>query len=189
MEYFLDTNVFAIFFKPDKIKNDIEKKLSLEMDAILKDENGVIKFCISEVTSMEIYSVFGNLVKGKPKQENICSRILEDNSTCNKKWIEKAIKPFKINQIQQMEKLLKDVENQRGTLQAEVLNLDISAISEGRKLLQTYAHLYSLHSMDALIGGTLLASIKNGRDFIFITLDKKFRNVMLKEKVECIEIR
>lgn len=91
MNYFLDTN--SLWYLLDSIS----KSKNIPLEPMLKDENGNYTFTISEITSLEIYSVLGKNGRGSSLQKNICTRKLKSDGSieCGQEWFELAKKDFK----------------------------------------------------------------------------------------------
>lgn len=188
MNYLLDTNVYSIFFKPEKFRNDQEKKLYAVLQQQLKGTEGVVRFTLCEVTTLEIYSVLGKLARGKTIQILPCERWLRTNEKCQHEWREQFNRRLTKNQAQEIYQILKDIECQRGDTQAETWKLNESIMAESMILLRKYAGERDLHSLDSIIGGCVISAIKEGKKVTLVTLDTKFRNVMEAENVPCFKL-
>lgn len=189
MIYLLDTNVYFTFFKPESYQYDKEKILYQALQQCLKDADGVVRFALCELTTLEIYSVLGKFTRGGGSTETaVCERTLSTGLRCSNLWkaqFQKGLGNVRAGQIYQ---ILKDIECQRGDTQAEIWKINEGVLEEAKMLLKKYAGDRDLRSLDAIIGGSVISAIKEGKEVTLVTLDGKFRSVMEMENVACFKI-
>lgn len=177
--FLLDTNTYFLFFQPEP------KPASYAcLREKLKSSTGIF-FYISEITSMEIHSVLGKYRRSIPRQAQKCNREISTSTgtvVCSNTWISPARKPLKLRAFRNIQKLIKDIEAQRGDIQATVFTLNQSTIDYARDVLMRYADRYNFGSHDALIAGCLL-DVKHNQNInlTLVTSDKAFKAVLKAE--------
>ncbi|MBN1690121.1 MAG: hypothetical protein JW901_03775 [Dehalococcoidia bacterium] len=179
MPFLLDTNTYFLFFQPEPKPTSytcLREKLKSSTE---------ISFYISEITSMEIHSVLGKYRRGSPRQAQKCNReisISTGTAVCPNTWISPARKPLKLRVFRNIQKLVKDIESQRGDIQATVLALNQPIIDYARNVLMHYADRYSFGSHDALIAGCLMNAQHNlNINLTLVTSDKALKAVLKEE--------
>ena len=183
-KFLLDTTAYALLFH----KTDSDEAYSLKQRI---DDDGTLSFYISEITSLEIYSVIGKYRRGIPKQKIACNRkIIENNNIkdCNNIWFLKGSKRISRKLFHDLQKFVKDVELQRGHIKANIIRLTQNAIKEGTKLLIKYSDRYNFGSHDALIAGSLIDMKQNhGIDLTLATSDKGFKAALSEENIHTFD--
>jgi hypothetical protein len=170
--YLLDTNTYYLLFQPIKVQayKDLVDKLT---------ENNVISFYISEITSLEIHSVVGKYRRGTPAQIQTCKRkILMDGVriNCPHNWVVDEQKRLKPKIFRDLQKMISDIENQKGIIQATILPLNFIAMSKAKEFLIYYADRFNFGSHDALVAGTAMALKEtSGLQLIVVTSDRSFK--------------
>jgi hypothetical protein len=179
--FLLDTDTYYLLFEPKKPPdyNQFIQKITVGNE---------ISFYISEITSLEIHSVLGKRRRGASQQCHQCQREIiiagNETATCSNTWISPGIKKLKRKLFSKMQKLVCDIETQRGDIQATVLTLESACVDKGRLLLMKYADRYEFRSHDALIAGTLIVAREvQGLDLTLVTSEKKFQNVLSLEEI------
>jgi len=179
--FLLDTDVYYLLFEPDKPLSYTHLMQKIQIGT-------TISFYISEITSLEIHSVLGKRRRKPSKpQRHKCERQIIVGSQitrCSNTWILPSFKKLKPKVFREMQKLISDIEAQRGDIQATILKLESATIEKGRQLLIKYAASYDFRSHDALIAGSLLVAREvQGLDLTLVTSDKKFQNVLKEEAI------
>ena len=178
--YLLDTNAYALLF----YRTESNKACKLRE---LITEGKISSFYISEITSLEINSVLGKYRRGVQRQKQICKRkIIEDKEIkdCKNIWYQKGVKRIGRKLYRDLQKLIKDIEAQRGPIKACIIKLTESAIAEGANLLIKYSDRYRFGSHDAMIVGSFIDMKKNnGIDLTMVTSDKGFKAVLSEENI------
>jgi len=171
-QYLVDTNTYYLFFQNTKSQpyNNLVQRLT---------ENDIVSFYISEITSLEIYSVIGKYGRGTAEQHQICERkILADGvkTTCPNTWIIEGYKRLSPRLIRDLHKMVINIENQDGPIQATILPLNPEAMNKAKEFLIAYADRFKFGSLDALIAGTV-KDIKEtkGLQLTIITADRGFK--------------
>ncbi|WP_028594610.1 type II toxin-antitoxin system VapC family toxin [Paenibacillus assamensis] len=180
LPYLVDTNAYHLFFSnaaPDARKH---------LEALLFN-NGHIEFYISEITSMEIYSVLGKDRRGIQKQEQICSRTISDG-VCTHTWLTAGRKGIKDKLFRQLIKLASDIQGDTGAIRASILPLDNNVISAAKDFLIDYADRYNFGSQDALIAGTVIAYKEQyGNDLTVITSDRGLKVALSAARIPILD--
>ncbi len=180
LPYLLDTNAYSLFFQYPK---------SLSYYRLLKKIKigAYSSFYISEITSMEIHSVLGKYRRGSPSQRQHCEREILINSIiskCTNVWMFHERKKMNKKLFRDFQKLIFDIEAQKGNIQATVLKLDQATIEIARNLLIKYADRFKFGSNDALIAGSLLiAKEKKGQHLTLATSDRSLIAVLREESI------
>ena len=176
----LDTNSYSILFQHPK-----SLPYTRLMDRIKSREYS--SFFISEITSMEIHSVLGKYRRGAPAQSQQCNReIIQNGMTtkCSNVWIFPKRKKINAKIFRDFQKLILDIESQRGNIQATIIKLDEASIVYARSLLNKYADRFDFGSHDALITGSLIsANEKRGQHLTLVTSDKSLKAVLREESI------
>jgi predicted nucleic acid-binding protein len=178
MNYFLDTNALWYLFE------SIVKSQNLPLETKLQS-GGIYSFAISEITAMEIYSVFGSKARGKPAQDNIiCTREIKNptgsSMQCSQKWFQPPVHKLSQNLLRQFHKIINDMEHRRGILQAHVIGIDSSIIQSSRNLLSKYSSQFDFHSLDSLVAASML-KLDASKPWTIVTSDTKFKNILKLE--------
>lgn len=176
--FLLDTNAYFLFFQhpePPALAELINKLKGGEQ----------ISFYISEITSMEIHSVLGKYRRGVQVQQLPCEReiVIDLNkSKCSNVWrtVEKKQLSFKV--FKSMQKMVSDIENQRGDIQATILPLNSNSVRLAQKLLIENADRFSFGSHDALIGATAMVAKQSVLPALTLVTSDKGLKAVLKEK-------
>lgn len=182
--YMLDTNVYALLFH--RTNCDAAKKVRKVISQSRSEY-----FYISEITSLEIHSVIGKYRRGIQHQRQICNRKIisgRDICECNNMWVQTGSRRISRKLYRDLQKLIKDIESQRGPVKINILNINERTILEGSNLLIKYADRFKFGSHDALIAGTLLNESKNnGLPLTMVTSDRGFKAVLNEEKIPFID--
>lgn len=180
MKFLLDTNAYCLFFNGEKNSAfyNLESKVK---------EHQIYSFYISEVTSLEIYSVIGKMRRGVLPQQQQCNRAIRNGdqlSTCNHTWYVAGNKKLNKNLFKDITKLLNDIESQRGYIQANVLPYSPASSNRGKQFLRKYSHKYKFGSQDAMIVGNLIQAKEEGLDnLILVTSDKSLIAALKDEDI------
>lgn len=180
-EMLLDTNAYALLFK--RPKGQQYHRLVNR----LKTADG-IDFHISEITSLEIFSVIGKYRRGLQPQTQKCVRqiILPDKTetTCGNVWSIAGRRRLSARMYRDLIRLLSDIESRDGDIRATKIGLTENAIAKGTDLLFRYSDRYNFGSHDALIAGSLIDHIDTtGKKMILATSDKSFKAVLGEESI------
>ncbi|MBC8433848.1 MAG: DUF4935 domain-containing protein [Desulfobacterales bacterium] len=173
--FILDTNAYFLFFQHPKKPHyyKLINKVS---------ENPVISFYISEITSMEIQSVIGKYRRGSTTQVQKCDRnitIDDEIKNCQNSWIIRGRRKMRRKVYRGIQKMLKDIERQRGTIQATILKLSPDTIIKARKILMDYADTFNIGSHDAVIIATLIKTVEEQNiPLTLVTSDKGMKAVL-----------
>ncbi len=178
--YMLDTNAYYLFF--DSSRPPEYHRLASKLT-----EGSVTSFYIPEIASMEIHSVIGKYARGSPSQKQDCKRSIctEDGmAMCSNTWVTPERRKMPRKLVHDIRKMIKDVEAQRGSIQATIVRLNRAAIERGRQLLLKYGDIFSFGSHDALIGGSFLVVRETmGTEVILVSSDKGLKAVLAEEGV------
>lgn len=178
--YVLDTNAYAVLFQMPRgdVYRNLEEKLKID---------GVMKFTIPEIVSMEIHSVLGKYRRGGAVESNTeCGKqfvVGEEIKLCSNLCFYPKRNKMKSKVFKGLQKLINDIENQNGDIQATLLPLGQSELAFGKTFLQKHSHQYSFGSHDALVAGTVAAGIANGQDLTLITSDKGLKALCREQKI------
>lgn len=175
--FLLDTNAYFLFFQ------SLESQARLRLEEQLGPD---LSFYISEITSMEIHSVLGKYRRGKPRQTQLCDRQIQvgaDLETCSNTWSSTGTKRMKRKVFRDLQKLISDVEEEKGSIKANILALDSLVFENARYLLKKYADQYNFGSHDALIGGTIMTARESGLVLTLVTSDRGCKVVLRKESI------
>ena len=175
----LDTNAYSIFFKQEdpRLYSNLVRKIG---------SGEIISFYISEITSMEIHSVLGKYRRGVSRQLQQCERkiIMGNNiEKCSNIWLSCEKKRIKDKFFRAMQRLVSDIEAQKGDIQATILKLDNNSIQRARNLLISYADRYNFGSHDALIAGSFISASESGMNLTLITSDRGLKAVLKEESM------
>jgi len=177
--FMLDTNAYSIFFKQEdpRLYSNLVRKIG---------SGEIISFYISEITSMEIHSVLGKYRRGVSRQLQQCERkiIMGNNiEKCSNIWLSCEKKRIKDKFFRAMQRLVSDIEAQKGNIQATILKLDNNSIEKARNLLISYADRYNFGSHDALIAGSFITAKESGMNLTLITSDRGLKAVLKEESM------
>ncbi|MFW9874722.1 MAG: hypothetical protein ACFFG0_16565 [Candidatus Thorarchaeota archaeon] len=178
--FILDTNAYFLFFQHPKkpYYNNLINRVS---------KSSIISFYISEITSMEIQSVLGKYRRGSTTQTQSCDRnIVVDNKikSCQNFWITRGRKKMKRKVYRGIQKIVRDIERQRGTIQATILAFNHDTIMKARKILMDYADTYNIGSHDAVIIATLVKTVEDQNiPLTLVTSDKGMKAVLSAKSI------
>jgi rRNA-processing protein FCF1 len=182
MEYLLDTNAYCLFFQ-----NPVSRHLPNLHNVLIKGQ--VLKFLIPEVVSMEIHSVLGKYRRGgNPAQHAACDRqVLSQKSVvqCSHTCVFPSQRRMSGKLFRAFQKLIEDIEHQRGPIQATVIDVGRAEFLAGKRLLLRYADRHSFGSHDALVAGTALSLAAAGRDVTLVTADKSLKSIAAQIGIQC----
>jgi hypothetical protein len=178
--YLLDTNAYALLF------HRTESNEACKLRELLT-EGKISSFYISEITSLEIHSVVGKYRRGVQTQKQICKRKIIENKEikdCKNIWYQKGVKKIGRKLYRDIQKLIKDIEAQKGSIKACIIKLSENAIAEGANLLVKYSDRYRFGSLDAMIAGSLIDMKRNsGIALTMVTSDKGLKAVLSEENI------
>jgi len=178
--YLLDTNAYFMLFQVPKAQ------VFTNLETKIRDISG-LSFYISEITSLEIHSVLGKYSRGISPQRSICERDVMDGTSvvrCLKQWVTPGRKRMKPKVFQGINKLISDIEEKRGDIKADVLQVNSETVREARNFLQKYADVYNFGSHDAMIAGTIVvARAKLGINLTLVTFDKGLKAALKAEGI------
>ena len=178
--YLLDTNAYFLFFKRTKKSSYYRLRNKLI-------SNSTISFYISEITSMEIQSVLGKYRRGVQTQTQKCTRSIITNGDakkCQNNWITYGRRTMKRKVYRGLQKIIKDIENYRGDIKAQVLKINHNTINISKKILYDYADTYNFGSNDAIIVASFITAVKDqGLPLTLITSDKGMKAVLSKKSL------
>jgi PIN domain len=169
-KYLLDTNAF---WEVLRTWNKTEGELSSALPQDLWQESCYV-FSISEITAMEIYSVLGKELRGKPKQRQPCSRKILNQPPCEQIWVQPKQRPISAEIGRAMTHLIRSILlGKQIKFRIEIIPVTTQIVQQSMVLLELYAEQRDFHSLDALIAGTT----KTG-DFTLITADTKLSKIL-----------
>lgn len=180
MDYVLDTNAYALIFQSPKGVEyaRLENKLM---------KSGVLDFLLPEIVSMEIHSVIGKYRRGgAARQEERCTRQVSVEGgvgSCTHTCVWPARNRMKDKVYRGLQKLISDIEGRRGVIQATLMPLTASELSESRRLLTSYSHLHAFGSHDALVAATVRVAAKAGKSITLVTSDRGLKAVSKAEGI------
>lgn len=178
--YVLDTNAYALLFQSPRT----EAYTNLER-VLLKD--GVMSFYIPEIVSMEIHSVLGKFRRGGASElRELCSKhVMESDKiiSCSHTCYVPARPRMKPKIFKAIQKLLNDIEQKHGSIQADLLPLGTSEMKAGKEILCQLAHRFSFGSHDALVAGTIVAASEKGLALTLVTSDKSLKAVCREQNI------
>lgn len=174
--YVLDTNAFFFLLK------HTDHPLYEQFKCLMFDGCAHC-FYLPEISSMEIHSVLGKHVRSVvPSSMEKCGRSIfvdGEEKKCDHVWVRPQVKKIPKKLFRDIVKIIDDVVNKRGDLQAEIITLNSRSTSFAKHLLKTYADKYSFGSHDALIAGSLLELKETtGIDLTMVTSDKGLKAVL-----------
>lgn len=175
----LDTNAYFLLFKSPHGSpyHSLVKHLK---------HGSITTFFLPAIVALEIHSVIGKAKRGMPRQIHKCDRHdhLPTSGACSHHWITpgtKGISPRLFNAIQ---KMVKDVHEMRGSIQAKIIPLDQTIIDIASDLLRKYSDTCNLRSQDSIIAATAIYAKTNLiPDVSVATSDKVLKKVLSLESV------
>ncbi|CAI8806557.1 hypothetical protein [Pseudomonas chlororaphis] len=176
----LDTNAYALLFQHPKSQAyyNLEKKIKA---------GEVLSFFIPEIVAMEIHSVLGKYRRGGVGvQKEACTRnVLHDEKhiPCSNICVTTPRQRMSPKVYKALQKLMKDIEGKSGNIQADLLPLGTTEMSEGKKLLMQLSHRFAFGSHDALVAGTVVAAATTGLKLTLVTSDKSLKAVCNEEGI------
>lgn len=176
--FLLDTNVYALFFQNPK------PMALLNLERKVRSREG-LHFFLPEIVSMEIHSVLGKYRRGGANgQHEHCGRqVLAEgvSATCSHTCVYPVRKRMKPKVFRALQKMLKDIEEEQGTIKGRILPLRSTELSFAKTLLQKYSDKYSFGSHDALVAGTAVAANTDGHQLTLVTSDKGLKAMCREE--------
>jgi predicted nucleic acid-binding protein len=175
MKYILDTNAFW-----DILRKWNSSESSLFLTKLR--ENELITFGLSEISTMEIYSVIGNCARQMPQNQKCTRKVTTDEGIkdCPFTWTTKTLqKRLNDREVQAIIRMIDDILKKRhSTFDVKVIPLNSEIIEFGSNLLHKYAYKFDFHSLDAIISATAIKSSST-----LITFDKALKNVLKEEGI------
>lgn len=87
-----------------------------------------------------------------------------------------------------LQKLMNDIEHQKGDIQATLLPLRQAELDFGKMFLQQHAHQFSFGSHDALVAGTVAAAAAaNGEKLTLVTSDKGLKALCRERQIDVFD--
>lgn len=172
--YVLDTNVYALILQSEKghAYTNLSEKLR---------DGGVLRFSLPEIVAMEIHSVIGKYRRGgAAKQEEHCTRqVLSTDGVapCTHRCIWPARPRMKDKVFKGLQKLMRDIEGQIGSICGEVIPFNRTELEEAGRLLRQYSHYHAFGSHDALVAATVKVLRDQGVHAVLATCDKGLKAV------------
>ena len=147
MTYLLDTN--ALF---DIMLNlNGQKVVNCNNNIKYLNNNTVV---ISEISTIEIYSVIGKYCRTSISQQCNCGRTLINGSRCEHIYVTKGSKKINAKVMKRIYKFTRDVLlNKNPKLKIKIININKEIIDEAYNLIQKALN-YNFGSMDAMIAAT-----------------------------------
>lgn len=173
-KFVLDTNAYALLFQTPKS----DAYLRLEPHISTGEE---LKFLLPEIVSMEIHSVVGKYRRGGAKggSEKCARQVVSGDTTitCGNTCLNPQRSRMSKTVFKGLQKLMDDIENGRGSIKAELIQLGPQEISAGKILLARHAGTLAFGSHDSLIAGTVQVARNAGHDLTLVTSDKSLKAV------------
>jgi hypothetical protein len=146
-EHFLDTNAYAVLLCGSPPDADARLRARLFRGAYAEA-------AISELTSLEIHSVLGQLLRGCTGGLHSCDRNIEPVggiSQCSHRWIQRARKPLRSLELERLRKAIRDAESGHGPLRLSVIPLGSADFANARQYLYRHGGSWRFGSHDAVI--------------------------------------
>lgn len=168
--YLLDTNAYALLLRRPKPESCVNLEGKIQTGADLT-------FFLPQMVSIEIHSVLGKYRRGGNKEQHEqCDRsVLSEhgNVRCAHTCVFPAQVRLKDKVFRDLQKLLRDIEEQRGTIKATVLPVGAAQFAIAKQLVVTYCDRFAFGSHDAMITASVLnAKTTQGLTLTVITEDK-----------------
>jgi hypothetical protein len=182
--FLLDTNAYALLFENPRTTG------GLKLEALIADGQDKT-FYLPEIVAMEIHSVLGKYRRGGVSTNaERCDRHFLDvagPAPCPHRYVRPARKRMSAKLFRDLQKLMFDIEAQRGPVKATVLPTGATELLLGKKLLHRYADRYSFGSHDAVVAGTLAASQAAGLPLTLVTSDKGLKALSRAERFQFLD--
>jgi predicted nucleic acid-binding protein len=154
---FLDTNAYALLLSgnPPEANSRLHSRMS---------QGAYLEATISELTSLEIHSVIGQLARGSTAGLHACERNIFSGGqlvACSQKWSQverKALRPLELDRLR---KAVKDAERGHGPIRLTVIPVDPDDIHKGREYLYSHSTTWRFGSHDAILAASV-ARYKGG---------------------------
>lgn len=182
--FVLDTNAYAMLFQMPR------SEAFHRLEGRLKSD-GVLRFFLPEIVSMEIHSVIGKYRRGGAVESRVpCERQFVANGEI-KSCVNICHSPkrtrMKSKVFKALQKLMNDIEHQKGDIQATLLPLRQAELDFGKMFLQQHAHQFSFGSHDALVAGTVAAAAANGEKLTLVTSDKGLKALCRERQIDVFD--
>lgn len=176
LPYLVDTNAYHLFF------SNVSQESRTRLESLLRNGDN-IEFYISEITSMEIYSVLGKDRRGIQNQNQLCTRTVVDG-VCSNNWMVTGRKGIKDKLYRQLIRLVSDIQEETGEVRAQIIPLSAEIIMASKNFLIDYADRFNFGSQDALIAGTAIAfKIHSGIELTIITSDRGLKAALASANI------
>ncbi|RKP56625.1 hypothetical protein D7S86_09705 [Pararobbsia silviterrae] len=86
-----------------------------------------------------------------------------------------------------LQKMMDDIENQNGDIQATLLPLGQSELNRGKDFLRQHAHRYSFGSHDALVAGTVSVALAAGDSLTLVTSDRGLKALCKDNNIDVFD--
>jgi hypothetical protein len=95
---------------------------------------------------------------------------------CTNTWIIEGKKHLSPRILRELHKMVIDIQNQNGIIQATILPFNSNTLSKAKEFLIGYADKFNFGSHDALVAGTAEAMKElNGSQLCIVTSDRGFK--------------
>lgn len=184
--FLLDTNAYALIFEYPKTElyTNLKEKIS---------KNGLMKFHIPDIVSMEIHSVIGARRRGGNNAQNQpCERHVQNGDAvvqCTHTCVFKKHHRLKPKVFRDIQKIIKDIESKNGDIHAEIIPSSTDDLMAAKNLLLSYADKFAFGSHDALVGGAAIAARAKGINLTLVTSDKALKAVCKAEGIPIFDPR
>lgn len=182
--YVLDTNAYAMLFQMPR--SEAFRRLEEKIKA-----DGVMRFFLPEIVSMEIHSVIGKYRRGGATEtQTACGRqiiVSAEVKPCGNVCYTPNRNRMKGKVFKALQKLMNDIEQQNGDIQAILLPLGKAELDSGKMFLQQHAHQYSFGSHDALVAGTVSVAVARGERLTLVTSDKGLKALCRERQIDVFD--
>ena len=179
----LDTNAYFLLYKEprDQAYHNLVDNIS---------HDGRIEFFLPAIAALEIYSVIGKAKRGTQKQIQKCERNDHppDTGVCPHYWWTPRVKGIPDRLYAAMHKMVKDVHEKRGPVQADIVPLSLEVINISILLLKRYSDRLNFRSQDSLVAATAvyLNEVKE-KSVSVATSDRVLKNVLSNEGIRAFD--
>lgn len=170
--HFLDTNAYALLLcgapadADARLRNRISRGIYVEA-------------VISELTSLEIHSVLGQLARGRSAGFSVCDRQVEcpeGLTSCARRWSHDSRPPLRPLEVERLRKAVRDAELGHGPLRLSVVRAIPQDFITGRGYLHSHAGRWRFGSHDAVIAAVVKRYLSGVARFV--TSDRGFKALL-----------
>jgi hypothetical protein len=167
--YLLDTNAYTLIFQHPKPPG-------LERLEVKLKTNQELSFYLPQIASLEIHSVLGRFRRGGNALQHLpCERhvlFANERIKCTHTCVFAERKRMRLKVFRDLQKLIKDIEEQRGSIKATILPIGPAQLVLAKALLIGCCDRFDFGFHDAIVAASAINARNTGTPLTVVTSDR-----------------